>query len=117
MSISLYEYDESLSALGMSPRERKRSNLVSRLLEARGYSLSDPDYFEEFQRVYHRLGRWGSVLTGRTFGYATDGSGDARAQGQEVLERMLADGVDANRLRFWARQSGLAVQERGESQT
>ena len=99
MSISLYEYDESLGAFGMSRLERRRSEHVARLLESRGYSLEDPDYFEEFRRVYYHLGGWGSRWKVRTFGYPTDGSGDAPAQGRSVLARMAADGVDVDGLR------------------
>ena len=102
MSISLYEYDESSGGLEMSERERRRSDHVARLLEARGWSVSDPDYFEEFQGVYHHLCRWGSRWRVRSFGYPTDGSGDARALGGDVLERMVADGVDVDRLRALA---------------
>jgi intein/homing endonuclease len=108
MSISLYECDESLSAFGMSRRERRRSNHVAGILEARGYSVSDEDYLEEFQRVYHRVGRWGSLLEVRTFGYPTDGTGDAQVEGEAVLERMVADGVDVDRLRWLAGRDPLA---------
>lgn len=98
MSIRLDEYDDLCGFMGMSRRERRRRDHVARILESRGYSEDDPDYIEEFHRVYQSLGRWGSTWKVRSFGYPTDGTGDARAQGRAVLARMVADGVDVDRL-------------------